>query len=107
MTIAALRRYGYRVLEAANGAGALTVLRDHAEIDLLFTDMVMPGGMSGLKLATMLKEMKSALKVIIISGYSPEASDSRTPFTKVGTYLSKPIDRLTLLNTVRRSLDEP
>jgi DNA-binding NtrC family response regulator len=103
-----LEQVGYNVVAVPNAIEGLKQWQEQGQrFDMLITDMVMPGGMSGLKLATMLKEMKSALKVIIISGYSPEASDSRTPFTKVGTYLSKPIDRLTLLNTVRRSLDEP
>jgi PAS domain S-box-containing protein len=102
-----LEQVGYNVVAVPNAIEGLKEWQEQGQrFDLLITDMVMPGGMSGLKLATMLKEMKSSLKVIIISGYSPEASDSRTPFTEVGTYVSKPIDRLTLLNTVRRSLDE-
>ena len=51
MTVARLQSLGYRVLEAANGPAALACLDAHPEIDLLFTDIVMPGGMSGTELA--------------------------------------------------------
>ncbi len=102
-----LEQAGYAVVGTANALEGLAKWEEHGQrFDLLLTDMVMPGGMSGLKLAQLLKEMKPGLKVIIVSGYSPEASDSKSPFTEVGTYLSKPIDRTTLLTTVRRLLDE-
>ena len=101
-----LRKAGYEVVATPNAVEALKKWEEHAQrFDLLITDMVMPGRMNGLKLGTTLKEMKSTLKVIIISGYSQEAADSRTPFTQLGTYLNKPIDRVTLLNAVRKSLD--
>ena len=51
MTMARLQDLGYRVLEAANGPAALALLDSHPEVDLLFTDMVMPGGMTGADLA--------------------------------------------------------
>ena len=101
-----LAQAGYEVVATPNAVEALKKWEEHAQrFDLLITDMVMPGRMNGLKLGTTLKEMKSTLKVIIISGYSQEAADSRTPFTQLGTYLNKPIDRVTLLNAVRKSLD--
>jgi YesN/AraC family two-component response regulator len=94
------------VVTTSNASEALKQWEEHAQrFDLLITDMVMPGRMNGLKLGTALKEMKSTLKVIVISGYSQEAANSRTPFTQLGTYLTKPIDRTTLLNAVRKSLD--
>ncbi|MDB6126286.1 MAG: domain S-box [Verrucomicrobia bacterium] len=102
-----LEQVGYTVVVTSDAVEGLTKWEEHGKrFDLLLTDMVMPGGMSGLKLARLLKEMKSSLKVIIVSGYSAEASNSKTPFTDVGTYLSKPIDRVTLLAAVRKSLDE-
>ena len=51
MTVARLQELGYRVLDAANGPAALALLDQHPEVDLLFTDMVMPGGMTGADLA--------------------------------------------------------
>ena len=107
ITAICLEQAGYKVVSTPNALEALKQWEEHGQrFDLLITDMVMPGRMNGLKLATTLKEMKSSLKVIIISGYSHEAANSRRPFTEIGAYLTKPIDRLTLLTTVRRSLDE-
>ena len=101
-----LEQVGYSVVVTSDAVEGLTKWEEHGQrFDLLLTDMVMPGGMSGLKLARLLKEMKNSLKVIIVSGYSAEASNSKTPFTDVGTYLPKPIDRVTLLAAVRKSLD--
>jgi PAS domain S-box-containing protein len=102
-----LEHAGYEVVSTENASEALKQWEEHAQrFDLLITDMVMPGRMNGLKLGTALKEMNSNLKVIVISGYSQEAAASRTPFTELGAYLTKPIDRTTLLNTVRKLLDE-
>jgi len=101
-----LEQVGYEVTVTSNAIEGLAKWKEHGQrFDLLITDMVMPGGMSGLKLARMLKEMKPGLPIIIVSGYSQEASDSRTPFTDIGQYLFKPIDRATLLQAVRHSLD--
>ncbi|HNC23453.1 MAG TPA: PAS domain S-box protein [Opitutaceae bacterium] len=101
-----LEEVGYSVVVTPDAVKGLQIWEEHGQrFDLLLTDMVMPGGMSGLRLAKMLKEMKPALKVIIVSGYSAEASDSKTPFTEVGVYVSKPIDRITLLTVVRKTLD--
>ena len=101
-----LEHAGYEVVATSNASEALKQWDEHAQrFDLLITDMVMPGRMNGLKLGTTLKEMKGNLKVIVISGYSQEAAASRTPFTQLGAYLTKPIDRATLLDTVRKSLD--
>ncbi|MDB6169163.1 MAG: sensor hybrid histidine kinase [Verrucomicrobia bacterium] len=103
-----LEQMGYSVVVTSDAAQGMQKWEEHGQrFDLLLTDMVMPGGMSGLKLARMLKEMKQSLKVIIVSGYSAEASDSKKPFTDVGIYLTKPINRVTLLAAVRKALDSP
>jgi hypothetical protein len=64
-----LRKLGYAVLDAGRGEEAMQLWEKHAsKIDLLFTDMMMPGVMTGLDLARSLKEKKDSLKVIISSG---------------------------------------
>ena len=66
-----LCRFGYTVLEAGGGREAMELWKARrAEIDLLLTDMVMPGGMTGLSLAEKLRSEKPSLKVIVTSGYS-------------------------------------
>ncbi len=65
-----LERQGYRVIEAEDGPSALRLWARHAlEIDLLLTDMVMPGGMNGLELAEKLRVDQPHLKVILATGY--------------------------------------
>jgi len=71
-----LERLGYRVIQAPTGADALTEWRAHApEIQLLITDMVMPGGMSGDELAELLLAERPGLPVIYTSGYAPKFAE--------------------------------
>lgn len=68
-----LTQYGYHVLEAASGAAALHVWKEHGNnIGLLFTDMIMPEGISGQELAERLQAEKPGLKVIFTTGYNPD-----------------------------------
>ena len=65
MTRAALARYGYRVFEADSAASALSAFQDlRGQIDLLLTDLVMPGSMTGRQLAETLTTQKPALNVV-------------------------------------------
>jgi PAS domain S-box-containing protein len=63
------RSIGYRVLTAANGVDALAILRYRNTIDILFTDVMMPNGMSGIDLARSTRELRPEIKVILASGY--------------------------------------
>jgi signal transduction histidine kinase len=68
-----LEHYQYRILTASSGVEALRVWDEHrGQIDLLLTDMIMPGGMTGNELAAGLKKRQPNLKVIFTSGYSAE-----------------------------------
>ena len=86
-----LTYYGYQVLTAADGAAALAVWAEHREkIDLLFTDMVMPGQWNGEQLAERLRADKPGLRVIITSGYNTQFMKSgEDPETAI-IYLPKP-----------------
>ena len=64
---------GYATVEAESGAEALGVLERHETIDLLFTDIRMPGGMDGWQLAERARELRPELPVIYATGYSEEA----------------------------------
>ena len=61
---------------ATNAAGALEILREESSIDLLFTDIVMPGGMSGIELARRASRMQPRLKVLLSSGYAREEAQA-------------------------------
>jgi PAS domain S-box-containing protein len=103
-----LESFGYHVWEAASGPEALELWRRHAaEIDLLLTDIIMPGGITGWELAEALWTEQPALKAIFMSGYCVE-SDGRvaeiTQRTK-SRLLQKPCPAHTLAEEVRRCLD--
>lgn len=66
---AELTNFGYRVLTAGNGPEALSILDRESDIDLLFSDVVMPNGMSGDELARRASEIRPGLKVLLTSGY--------------------------------------
>jgi PAS domain S-box-containing protein len=68
-----LNELGYRVLEAPNGRAALEIMRRHPDIDLLFTDVGLPGGMNGRRLADEARQLKSGLKVLFTTGYARNA----------------------------------
>jgi two-component system NtrC family sensor kinase len=103
-----LQRLGYRVYEASNGAEALTVWGEHAEkIDLLLTDMVMPGDPGGRKLARTLQAQKPTLKVIYTTGYSVDALNMDEPLDEGSNFVPKPYTSESLARVLRRQLDEP
>ena len=102
-----LQDCGYRVLEAGSGAEALQVWERHPEgIDLIVTDVVMPGGMSGREMAIKLLASHPQLKIIFTSGYNVE--ETNTDFFRRGgaVFLQKPYTRTTLAKVVRECLDK-
>ena len=102
---AQLAGLGYRVLEAGRGWDALAILeRPGQAIDLLFTDIVMPGGMDGYKLARAAIERHPDLKVLLTSGFpgqQPEAAGERGTDLPL---LSKPYNRDDLARAIRAAL---
>ena len=101
----ALTRFGYKVLAAANGPQALALCERHGDdIDLVLTDMRMPGGMNGLVLAEKLRARKPSLKVVIMSGYNSEMVTGSPAGSVDFTYLAKPFELGVLAETVRRAL---
>jgi CheY-like chemotaxis protein len=102
-----LRKLGYHVIEAANGNQAFSLWRQHQNrIDLLYTDMVMPEGVTGLELAEKLKRDKPQLKVIISSGYSTEISLQGVPTDAGYVYLPKPSASAVIAATIRDCLGQ-
>src|SRR5690606_37846613 len=82
--------FGYRVVEAASAREALVRLAEDGDVELLFTDVVMPGGLSGLELARQARALRPDLKVLFTSGYAEGALDSDLPAELAGNLLSKP-----------------
>ncbi len=69
-----LRELGYAAIEAADGSAGLTVLRSPVHIDLLITDIGLPGGMDGGQVAEAARQLRSAVKVLFISGFAEKAA---------------------------------
>ena len=100
-----LRSAGYRVLPTASGEAALALARiGGSHIDLVVTDVVMPG-MNGVELVRRLREFLPGLKVLYVSGY-PGTSDWRPVSFEAGTaFLQKPFTRPVLTEKVREAID--
>ncbi len=102
-----LQEYDYNVLEAETGVAALKIWDAHeGKVDLLLTDMVMPGGVSGAELAYRLRQRKPDLRVIYSSGYSSEIVGKNFSETDP-VFLAKPYRPPQLAQRVRKCLDAP
>ena len=100
-----LQSYGYKVVEACSGVDALRVWEGNHNIDLLFTDIVMPEGVSGIDLAKKLRTEKRDLKVIYSSGYSVEVAGQDFGLREGMAFLKKPYQPKDLARIVRETLD--
>jgi len=101
-----LEGLGYAVVAVGEGAAALAALRDGAAFDLLFTDLVMPGGMNGRQLAEAAQRLRPGLPVLYTSGYT-ETTVTRRGDLEPGTLLlQKPYRRTELAAKVRAALEE-
>ena len=101
-----LRMLGYRVLEADNGQTAMKLWQEHGpHINLLFSDMMMPEGLTGLDLAEKFRHEKASLKAVISSGYNVEAAGHGVPTAGGIVYFQKPYEFEELSKTIRHCLD--
>ncbi len=107
LAVAMIRDLGYRVVVAADGVEALALLRDGAAVDLLFTDIVMPRGFSGVALAAEARRIRGEIKIVLTSGY-PAMRDP-APGSSAGSgdfpIIPKPYSRDALARTLRKALD--
>jgi len=100
LSLMLLERWGSKTRSASDGASALDLLEDDEHIDLLFTDVALPGGMSGVELADKARSSEPELRVLYTSGYTekglglgalpPASALIRKPFTR--EELSRRID---------------
>ncbi len=90
LVVRQLAATNYRVLEAADGPEALNMVAVHGNIDVLFTDVVMPGGMNGVELAQEAMGLAPGLRVLMTSGYADIPERERGRIAMMGGFLSKP-----------------
>ncbi|HEX6362371.1 MAG TPA: ATP-binding protein, partial [Albitalea sp.] len=105
--VSALEGFGYRVLAAPDGAAALRLLEDHPHepIALLFTDVVLPGGMTGRSLADAARTRRGGLPVLYASGYTRSAIVHDGRLDPDVRLLSKPYTLESLARGVRQAID--
>ena len=96
---------GYRVLAAQDGPAALKLLDDDAKVDLMFTDMVLPGGMNGHDIAVKVAQRRPEIGTLYTSGYAEQATSGTGTSTTGATLLRKPYRKAELAHIVRKVLD--
>jgi PAS domain S-box-containing protein len=106
IAVAYLEEMGYRALHATDGARALEVLACEPGIDLLITDVIMPGGMNGVELARKVRQLKPGVKIIYSSGFPSDALAERSGTKVDGPLLYKPYQRTEFSNLVRRVMED-
>ncbi len=100
-----LNNFGYAVLTAANAAQALERIRKEPRIDLLFSDVMMPGGVTGVRLAVEARRLKPTMKILLASGYTADIFVNDQDLPSDVQIIGKPYHRDELANRLRSVLD--
>lgn len=101
-----LEGYNYRVLSAASGPEAIEIWQEYQdEIDLLFTDIVMPHGLSGIDIGEKFYREKPSLKIIYTSGYRLDAIPKSMKIKESGIFIPKPYIPSSLARIIRETLN--
>jgi PAS domain S-box-containing protein len=102
-----LKQLGYSIIEAESGPAAMAAIERGEAFDLLFTDVVMAGGMSGIELAQQVRQKRPDVKILFTSGYAGPAVMSKGLLTENAGWLGKPYSTDQLLAKLRALLDAP
>ena len=105
LTIRRLGDLGYKVIEAANAAQAVEIVERNSRIDLVFTDIVMPGGMSGYELCDAMRGDNPDIKVLLTSGYAEDLVHADKLGAQELALLRKPYRQSELAKAVRQALE--
>lgn len=107
ISVMRLEDLGYRVLEADCGQAALDLLASGQQVDLLFTDIVMPGGMNGRELAEAVQNVDPGMKVLFTSGYAEAGAVGSSLLESGALLIRKPYKTAELAAKVREALTAP
>jgi len=97
---------GYQIVEASNGEEAINHLENGPAFDLLFTDIVLPGGMNGVDIATRAKQIQPGIKILFTTGYAESAIVERGHLDPSEVLVNKPYRRAELLEKVRSIIEK-
>ena len=106
IAVSKLADAGYRIVEACNGPSGLQTFVDHPEIELVFSDVIMPGGMSGPEMMELIRKQRPEIPVLFASGYAEHALRERSGWLDRCKFISKPYDVSELVATVATLLEE-
>ena len=106
LAVALLRDLGYEILEAADAESALRILGTSSRINLLFTDVILPGGINGPELAAEVRRRRPEIGVLYASGYTENAIIHQGRFDESLELLKKPYKKSHLARKIRAVLDE-
>jgi PAS domain S-box-containing protein len=104
-SVETLRELGYRVLEAHDGPSALRLLERQSRVDLLFTDVVLPGGMTGAQVASQVRALRPEMKILFTTGYARNAIIHQGRLDKGVELITKPFSFSDLAAKIRDVLD--
>ena len=96
---------GYDVAEAGDANAAIDLLRSGRTFDLLFTDLVLPGGMTGIEVAAQAKRLQPGIKVVYTTGYAESTIGPRRRLNPDAPLIEKPCEHEALLAAIRGELD--
>lgn len=106
LTVTRLTQLGYTVLPASSGAEALEVLASNTSVDLVFSDIVMPGGMSGYELRSKVRELYPHIPVLLTSGYAEELAGGQVTVDEDLKILRKPYRMADLAAAIEDALKQ-
>ena len=106
-SVEGLREIGYRVIEAHDGPSALRLLERQMRVDLLFSDVVLPGGLTGAQVSAQARAIRPGLKVLFTTGYARNAIIHHGRLDKGVRLITKPFSLNDLAAKVRDVLDAP
>lgn len=99
-----LRDFGCTVIEANSGQAALDILHSGQKIDLMFSDVVMPGGMSGAELVQAARRLRPGIKTLLTTGFAEASLRNQVQFADAGEIITKPYRRQDLARKIRSVL---
>ena len=106
LVIDVLEDLGFTVLEAGDGAAGLRILQSDTPVDLLVSDVGLPGGMNGRQLADAARQLRPELKILFITGYAENAVVGNGHLEPGMAVLAKPFAMSSLANKVRDILED-